>query len=158
MSLCPCGSQQAFADCCQPIISNPQNAHRPEQLMRSRYTAHCIKNVDYVVATYHPSCHAEQHRQAIAESVNSLWLKLDVVDASEVIGHEGYVHFIARYLDNGTCYFLEERSRFLFENGQWYYIDGEYPATPTPPQKIGRNDSCPCESGKKFKKCCSIRH
>jgi uncharacterized protein YecA (UPF0149 family) len=28
------------------------------------------------------------------------------------------------------------------------------PAQPAPSGKVGRNDPCPCGSGKKFKKCC----
>ncbi|QSA19995.1 SEC-C domain-containing protein, partial [Vibrio furnissii] len=49
---------------------------------------------------------------------------------------------------------LEERSRFLRENGLWYYIDGEFPQQSVS-LKVGRNEPCPCGSGKKSKKCCS---
>ena len=31
-------------------------------------------------------------------------------------------------------------------------------ASPRQSQKIGRNDPCPCGSGKKYKRCCGIRH
>ena len=60
---------------------------------------------------------------------------------------EGFVSFIARYHDDNRPGAIIERSRFLKENGRWYYIDGTRPL-------IGRNDPCPCGSGKKFKKCC----
>ena len=51
---------------------------------------------------------------------------------------------------------LTERSRFVRRDGQWYYLDGEYETETTRREtpKIGRNDPCPCGSGKKFKKCC----
>ncbi|GAL20360.1 UPF0225 protein YchJ [Vibrio maritimus] len=57
-------------------------------------------------------------------------------------------------------YCLAERSRFLFEHGQWFYVDGEIDDSIPPKRltaessKVGRNDPCPCGSGKKHKKCC----
>lgn len=139
--------------------------------MRSRYSAHVLGLVDYVVATYHPSCEAEQHRDAIAESVHSEWLGLKVLNSEIAPSGEGFVEFQAFYKDeDGEEYCLQERSRFLKEsyNGaeQWFYIDGEYPQQETVEipesaqqpvvnlDKVGRNDPCPCGSGKKFKKCC----
>ncbi len=138
--------------------------------MRSRYSAHVLGLVNYVVATYHPSCEAEQHREAIADSVNSEWLGLEVLNSDIAESGEGFVEFKAYYRDGKDEYCLQERSRFLREehNGQlqWFYIDGEYPqqqeqdvepeAKPAPAvsDKVGRNDPCPCGSGKKFKKCC----
>ncbi|WP_256937142.1 YchJ family metal-binding protein, partial [Enterobacter chuandaensis] len=60
---------------------------------------------------------------------------------------EGFVSFVARFTENHKPGAIIERSRFLKESGQWYYIDGTCP-------QFGRNDPCPCGSGKKFKKCC----
>jgi preprotein translocase subunit SecA len=34
------------------------------------------------------------------------------------------------------------------------YQDEEDDEPEPPPKKVGRNDPCPCGSGKKFKKCC----
>ncbi|MGF1724120.1 YchJ family metal-binding protein [Photobacterium nomapromontoriensis] len=165
-SSCPCGSQRPLTDCCQPIHCDPSLAIHPEQLMRSRYSAHVLGLVDYVIATYHPSCEAEQHRDAIADSVHSQWLELDIVNSEIVDSGEGYVEFNAYYREGKNDYCLHERSRFVQEevNGkqQWFYIDGEYPestnsaseSTPSTNEKVGRNDPCPCGSGKKHKKCC----
>nr|WP_086940218.1 YchJ family metal-binding protein [Thaumasiovibrio occultus] len=160
MSTCYCGNATPFAQCCAPIHADATLALKPEQLMRSRYSAHCCGNVDYVVATYHPSCNAESFRQAIAESIDSHWIRLDVLEAPEVTEQDdngapqGWVHFQAWYREGDKLHCLEERSRFLFENGQWFYVDGQYPERPTAAITIGRNDDCPCGSGKKFKKCC----
>jgi len=57
------------------------------------------------------------------------------------------VSFVARYREAQRNGAIIERSRFLCENGHWYYINGQRPV-------FGRNDPCPCGSGKKFKKCC----
>ncbi|MEC9085421.1 MAG: SEC-C metal-binding domain-containing protein, partial [Pseudomonadota bacterium] len=47
--------------------------------------------------------------------------------------------------------YLEERSDFSKENGRWFYREGE---TREGVLKPGRNDPCPCGSGRKFKACC----
>lgn len=130
--------------------------------MRARYSAHVLNLVDFVVATYHPSCEAELERDAIAESVSSDWIKLEVTETSDGQNeHEGFVTFKAYFTQDNQEYCLEERSRFVRENDLWYYIDGEFPkvpderlSQPVSSLKVGRNDPCICGSGKKFKKCC----
>ncbi|RDL31755.1 hypothetical protein BC461_08205 [Photobacterium damselae] len=133
--------------------------------MRARYSAHVLGLMDFVVATYHPSCEAEQYRDAIADSVHSTWLGLDVLNSEIAPSGEGFVEFKAYYQDGKDEYVLQERSRFLQEevdgNKLWFYIDGEYPqaqeesvSQPANSNKIGRNDPCLCGSGKKYKKCC----
>ncbi len=150
---CPCGSQLPYEQCCQAIHFDPKNAQKPEQLMRARYSAHALKLIDFIVQTYHPSVHAEQHRQAIEDTAQLNWLSLTVIDAPSPTESEGFVEFDAQYEENNKAESLHERSRFLFEKDQWFYIDGQYPEAPLP-LKIGRNDPCSCGSGKKAKKCC----
>lgn len=119
--------------------------------MRSRFSAYVKHNVDYLIATWHPDCHAAEWRNGIVDSFKDTeWLGLTVVE--EKPGHEaneGFVEFIARFIDGGTGEqrAMHERSRFLQLGQRWYYIDG------TKPQP-GRNAICPCGSGKKYKKCC----
>ncbi len=156
MSLCPCGSQLDYQQCCGPAHQDHHQVTTAEQLMRSRYSAHVLGLVDYVVKTYHPSCHAEKQRAGIAESINSRWCKLEVLNrAGGSDADEAFVEFKAYFLDGERLYCLHENSRFVRENQLWYYIDGTFPADAAPEfVKIGRNDLCPCGSGKKFKKCC----
>ncbi|KGK08685.1 hypothetical protein BOO29_00155 [Vibrio navarrensis] len=165
MSLCPCGSQLTYQHCCEKAHRNHSNATTPEQLMRSRYTAHVLGLVDYVVNTYHPSCHAEEQREGIAESIENDWCKLEVVKAEAGSNeNEGFVEFKAYFKEDDKQYCLSERSRFVKEEGLWYYIDGTFPDEEAEPDprlsqsisslKVGRNDPCICGSGKKFKKCC----
>lgn len=163
MSLCPCSSQRPYADCCQLIHQNPHLAKYPEQLMRARYSAHVKQLVDFVVETYHPSCHAEEQRDEIAESVYGDWRGLEVISSEPgQSDDEGYVTFKATFYQDEQEYCLEERSRFICENGQWFYIDGTFPSDsiderlsqPIQNLKVGRNDPCICGSGKKYKKCC----
>ncbi|MDF2152471.1 YchJ family protein [Vibrio sp. CAU 1672] len=164
-SSCPCGSNRTYSQCCQIAHNHHADVTTPEQLMRSRYSAHVLGLVDYVVNTYHPSCHAEEQRDAITQSIDNDWCKLEVTKAEA--GHnadEGFVEFNAYFNEDGKRYCMNERSRFVKEDGLWYYIDGTFPeeeATPDPrltqpvsSVKVGRNDPCLCGSGKKFKKCC----
>ena len=151
MNTCPCGSTKEYRHCCEPIHIDHRAAQTPEQLMRSRYTAHVMGLVNFVIDTYHPSCLAGEQREQIEESVESEWSHLEVV--STELGKdkdEGYVTFKAYFQDNGNTLCLEEKSRFIRENQFWYYIDGVFPE----PKKVGRNDPCICGSGKKYKKCC----
>ncbi len=151
MTACYCGNAKPYSDCCQLIHKDHSQAKTPELLMRARYSAHVAGLVDFVVSTYHPSCSAEQEREAIAESIQSNWQKLQVVSCQKGSNTgEGFVHFKAYFEQDGKEFCLEERSRFIRENGLWYYIDGVFPQQ----LKVGRNDPCICGSGKKYKKCC----
>ena len=147
--LCPCGSALEYSLCCQRYLSGNERAPVPSELMRSRYCAYVMKDADYLIGTWHPSCQAETFRADIQKNfAHTEWLGLTVFATEESRNPgEGFVSFVARFSENNKNGAIIERSRFLQENGQWYYIDGTRPV-------IGRNDSCPCGSGKKFKKCC----
>lgn len=147
--LCPCGSAIEYSLCCQRYLSGGELAPSPAHLMRSRYCAFVKKDADYLVRTWHPTCQASAFRDDIQNGfARTEWLGLTVL-ATEAgrSPNEGFVSFVARFRENSKNGAIIERSRFLKENGQWYYIDGARPL-------IGRNDPCPCGSGKKFKKCC----
>lgn len=147
--LCPCGSAVEYSLCCQRYLSGEQVAPDPSHLMRSRYCAFVMKDADYLIRTWHSACHAARFRDEISAGfATTEWLGLTVFEhtVSEA-DNTGYVSFVARFHEHGKSGAIIERSRFLKENGQWYYIDGTRP-------QFGRNDPCPCGSGKKFKKCC----
>lgn len=142
---CPCGSGNAYAECCAPYIGGAP-APTPETLMRSRYTAFCLGQVSYLQATW-----AEEHRPAQLDMPSGLrWVGLQVV-SSRTDGEEGEVSFRATFRDQGEWQQLREQSRFVRREGRWYYLDGVTDWLRLP---VGRNDPCPCGSGAKAKKCC----
>ncbi|WP_337840284.1 YchJ family protein [Rheinheimera sp.] len=144
---CPCGSGQLYASCCEPLILNQTTASSAEQLMRSRYSAYCTKHYLYIQQSYVPDLQASHPVQALAEfgdAVCFIGLEIKASSATQV-------HFIARYIQQDRLEQLEERSSFEQIEGRWYYRDGQL--TSHPARKIGRNDTCPCGSGLKFKKC-----
>ena len=142
---CPCGSGLDYAQCCRPL-HHGEPAPSPEALMRSRYSAFVRDDADYVRASWHPDTRPAELTLEGGEQ----WLGLEIVDAKQD-GDAGQVHFRATHRDGDGFAVLEEHSRFVRENGHWFYLDGEHTVRPFKP---GRNDPCPCGSGRKFKKCC----
>lgn len=142
---CPCGSGAAYGDCCQPLHQG-QPAASPEALMRSRYCGFVLGLSDYLQRSWHPD--TRPARLDLADSPD--WCGLQVLSADSQ-GDVGRVHFRALYrLPDGFGY-LEEASDFRRQQGHWFYLSG------TPHEgvlKPGRNDPCPCGSGRKFKACC----
>jgi SEC-C motif-containing protein len=120
---CPCGSGLTLAGCCGPLLEGAP-APTAEALMRSRYTAHVLGQVDYLIATWDTPA---ADRAAIAKwAGESTWLGLEIVRASE-----DRVEFRARYRDAaGVTHVHHERSRFRRRDGRWLYVDGSaVPAT-----------------------------
>lgn len=142
---CPCGSGLSYSECCQPYHQG-KPAPTPEALMRSRYTAYVRHEVDYLLATWHAST-----RPARMDSGSGPdWRLLRILTDSEH-AREGQVHFRATFRDTGGWGYLEEQSRFRRENERWYYLEGTVTEGRLKP---GRNDACPCGSGRKYKTCC----
>ena len=118
---CYCGNLLAFENCCQPIINGIKKATSAEELMRSRYSAYCTQEADYLVNTTHLSTRKFHKKAAILDwSQSNNWLKLEVIVATETT-----VEFKAFYVDeNGKAQMHHEKSSFVFENGSWFYVDG----------------------------------
>lgn len=146
---CPCGNPQLYTDCCQPLIEGQLTAVTAEQLMRSRYSAYLLGKTNYLVNSWHPETRPDNlSEQLCQDSADTQWLGLTVLDCpTAATASYAYVRFFARYQHAGRPGYLYETSRFLTENNQWYYLDGVH-HTP------GRNETCPCGSGLKFKRCC----
>ena len=141
---CPCGSGAPYRDCCQPCHLG-EAAATPEALMRSRYSAFCLGLGDYLLASWHPS--TRPRHLDLAGSPR--WVALELYSASES-GDRGSVHFRAIHRTRDDWAYLEEQSDFLREAGRWYYLAGK---TRQGRLKPGRNDPCPCGSGRKVKAC-----
>jgi SEC-C motif-containing protein len=123
MATCYCGASHSFENCCEPYIKGVQKAPTAEALMRSRYSAFATIAADYLVATTHPS-KRKFHKKAdiLAWSKSNQWVKLEVLASTETT-----VTFKAYYLDGqlqGQIH--QEHSTFVFENGNWHYVDGSY--------------------------------
>jgi len=160
MKTCPCNSGLSYGVCCEPYITGAKNAPTAEALMRSRYTAYVEHAIDYIVAT----CAQDEKdridvRQTKAWSEKSKWLGLKILSTEKggPEDSEGSVEFQALYETDGLRDNHHEKARFKKKDGRWLYENGDIvPKTVirTGP-KVGRNDPCPCGSGKKYKHCCA---
>lgn len=159
---CPCGSQQTYATCCEPIITQKQLASNPEMLMRSRYSAYVKQEVAWLKNSLEPTQRKDFDEKSVADwAQNSEWLGLKIL-RTEKGGPEdtvGFVEFTATFKQDHVSRTHHELGEFRKVNNQWYFYDGSA-VKPAPfkhdtPQ-IGRNDPCSCGSGKKFKKCCGV--
>jgi SEC-C motif-containing protein len=160
MDICPCGSTKPYADCCWPVITGEQRADTAEKVMRSRYSAYVKKELDWLRASLHPD-----HRADYDESSSRAWAERAQWHGIEIVktknggtdDQEGQVEFVVSFTENGVRQEHHELSSFKKMGGTWYFATGK--PLPTRPvvhasPKAGRNDPCPCGSGKKFKKCC----
>ena len=160
MGLCPCQSGKEYAECCGPVISGSRAAPTAEVLMRSRYSAFAQNETAYLEQSLHPDQRADYDPVATQNWADrSEWVKLEILDTGggSEEDEEGTVEFIATYRQKGNTLTHHELGRFSRLNGTWYYTDGTIitPGTVRNEHpKTGRNDPCPCGSGKKYKKCC----
>jgi len=157
---CPCGNSLSLDECCGRFISGGELPETAEQLMRSRYSAYTIQNIDYILSTHQENPDDQVDRESTEKwAAESEWVGLEVVEsvAGGAGDDEGIVEFIARYRLQGTDAAHHERARFGRADGRWQYVDGEM-VKPKPvvrdTPKVGRNEPCPCGSGKKYKRCC----
>jgi len=153
---CPCGSGQTFAACCNPILKREQPAPDAERLMRSRFTAHVARDFEHLHRTHLES--SKEPYAADSEQDGANWTRL-VIRSHEKGPKPGfaYVDFTAYFQEEDGEKALHEKGEFQLIDGTWYYIravrQGPAPIKSTQ-TKAGRNDPCPCGSGKKYKQCC----
>ena len=90
--------------------------------MRSRYSAYVLGLVDYLEATWHPSTRPADLAPLPA---GLRWLGLEVRRHVRQDEDHALVEFVARSKQGGRAERLHETSRFVREDGRWYYVDGD---------------------------------
>lgn len=119
--------------------------------MRSRYSAFCTGNVEYLIKTCHVSNRSPDIKSQLTKTIKTTkWEGLVIIkvlmDKSDK--NRGHVEFAAFY-QAGKPGQLHEKSEFIHENGKWLYVGGRI----LPPLEFSRNQACWCRSGKKYKRC-----
>jgi SEC-C motif-containing protein len=120
---CPCGSSHSYENCCG-ILHQGSAAPTAEALMRSRYSAFVLKLEPYLLASWHPS--TRPAALDLASEPATQWLELAIKRHEQVDETRALVEFVARYKVNGRAHRLHEVSRFIREDGRWFYLDGEF--------------------------------
>lgn len=89
--------------------------------MRSRYSAFVLGRADYLLATWH----ASRRPPTLDFEPGAKWLGLEVRAHRATGPDHAEVEFVARWRVAGRATRMHERSRFMREEGRWYYVDGD---------------------------------
>lgn len=89
--------------------------------MRSRYSAYVLGLEDYLLATWHASTRPAALN--LCTEAKPKWLGLEIKARTEN-GDSATVEFVARCRVGGRAQRLHETSRFVREDGCWFYVDG----------------------------------
>jgi SEC-C motif-containing protein len=102
-------------------VRNERWADTAEELMRSRYTAYVLDDVDHLFRTWHPATRPDD----LASLGHVDWTGLQVLEVVDggPADDEGVVEFRASHRGGD----LHERSRFVRRAGRWVYLDGVTP-------------------------------
>ena len=92
--------------------------------MRARYSAYVLKREDFLLASWHVDSRPPSLDLA-AQQPQPNWLGLDIRQHRHDDDRHATVEFVARYrLGGGRAQRQHETSRFVLEEGRWYYLDG----------------------------------
>tara|TARA_R110002049_G_C8988739_1_gene548859 strand:- start:404 stop:790 length:387 start_codon:yes stop_codon:yes gene_type:complete len=122
---CYCGNSKSYTDCCEVFHLNKGKTETAEQLMRSRYSAFVLADGDYLMATHHSSKRPIKEKKAIVKWAKSVqWIRLEVLETSNgsINDVEGIVTFNAYFFEKGKVDVINEKSAFVKENNQWFYL------------------------------------
>lgn len=116
---CPCNPQKKYSTCCQKAHQDISNVTSAEQLMRSRYTAFVLANVNYLQKSHHSTTRPnKQEKRAIEKWTKSVkWLQLEILNTTE-----NTVEFKASFIENGAENVIHENSKFCKEEEHWVYL------------------------------------
>ena len=157
--ICPCDTGKNYNDCCGPLITGSLIAKKPVDLMRARYTAYANCEVEFIMDTIAPSKKGDYDKKSIKSwSKSTDWKELEIVSTTGGEENEttGTVEFKAFYREKDATKKHHELATIIKKEDKWYFEDGkqgEVKQVKRDEPKVGRNDPCPCGSGKKYKKC-----
>ncbi len=180
---CFCGSQRLFARCCEPYLLGTVIAPTAEALMRSRYSAFCTRNVDYLIATHHPTAVSASDRESLVQTFRTAeWINLLIISKQKGQKKDktGIVEFVAAYRPRldfpvavSSTAFTDDRphrkagqesssqptpnnASQLHERSQFVQARGQWfylAGESLPPYQPRRSHPCWCGSAKPFKHC-----
>jgi SEC-C motif-containing protein len=125
---CPCESKLTYERCCEPFLTGRSVPDTAARLMRSRFTAYAMGRADYLAATTCAQARAELDVEELGRycrAVKCISLRILSTEAGGPGDETGIVTFHAKLMINGKRMLHAEKSRFIREEGQWMYVDGE---------------------------------
>ena len=129
-NLCPCSSGSSYESCCKRFHEGGDFPENALQLMRSRYAAYALGEVEYIIETTHPANPQYSEDKALWKrsisqfSHRSTFDRLEILDFTEQ-NATATVTFIAHITQkNGDATFTE-KSYFEKVGNQWLYHSGQ---------------------------------
>jgi SEC-C motif-containing protein len=118
--VCPCGSGTAYDACCGRFHRGAEDAPTAEALMRSRYAAYAVDDLDYIFRTWHPRTRPEDPKL----QPGTAWVALEILDVVDggPADETGVVEFRAHFRTSGGAQVLHERSTFARRANRWMYL------------------------------------
>lgn len=121
---CPCQSGETYTDCCKPLHDGIA-AQTAIELMRSRYSAYVLENTKHLYRSWHPDTRPSLQLSRQEPKVD--WMGLQIVSAEQgkENDQEGWVSFVALWMEHGRVQSMNERSYFSRVEKKWVYVSGE---------------------------------
>ncbi|WP_193610031.1 YchJ family protein [Nocardioides lijunqiniae] len=110
---CPCGSGATYDACCGRLHRGSARAVSALELMRARYSAYAVDDLDFVFRTWHPRTRPD----TLEPDPSLTWTGLTIVGSGEE-----WVEFVAAYARGGEAGERRERSAFELRRGDWVYV------------------------------------
>ena len=124
---CPCNPTKTYKECCEKAHKNIASVTTAEQLMRSRYSAFVLANINYLHQSHHSSTRpSKRENKDIEQWTKSVhWLKLEVLKTANGTPNDttGTVEFNAFFMENSSVNSIHENSIFCKENNHWVYLN-----------------------------------
>lgn len=123
---CPCNSSKKYNVCCKVAHENIKNILTAEQLMRSRYSAFVLGDINYLNKSHHSTTRPtkQENKEILLWTKSVKWIKLEVINTTKGLHNDltGTVEFKAFFLENNLVDVIHENSSFCLENNHWVYL------------------------------------
>lgn len=126
---CPCNPSKKYSDCCEKAHQNIQTVLTAEVLMRSRYSAFVLADINYLKKSHYSSIRpSDKENKEILQWTKSVeWIKLEVLNTTKGTKKDltGTVEFKAFFIENAKIDVIYENSSFCKENNHWVYFKAD---------------------------------
>lgn len=119
---CPCTSGLVFDDCCRPILTGHKRAVTAEALIRARFSAYVVKDIEYLLETTHP---AKRPTEIPPSESFRYWLEIEQVIDGGPHDATGSVTYTAYHRRDREHWSVTERAGLERIDGRWMYRGGE---------------------------------
>jgi SEC-C motif-containing protein len=119
---CPCNPTKKYSNCCKKAHQNIESVISAEELMRSRYSAFVLANIEYLQKSHHTSTRPrkKEKKEILGWTKSVEWIRLEIINSTE-----NTVEFKAYFMENGKLNVIHENSFFCKENSHWVYKNAQ---------------------------------